>query len=223
MKRTVFLRRLGAVVSVAIAALLGGCVPSLHPLYTEADLVTEPAIVGTWEDENKDVWKFFPQPSKKAYTLVYTSGDDMPAAFDAHLTRIGQNLYMDTRPQPASWDPPKSDPFSNDLWGMHFAPMHLLWRVETKNGGLRLAMLDPERFGKALEEKTVSVAHERLEESGSISGDGTIVLTAPTPELREFVLRSADRVFSAEPCQLHRRPARPPAAPPDATKKSDHR
>ena len=42
-----------------IALLLTGCVPSLHPLYTDADLIFEPQLIGLWAvDENDETWRF---------------------------------------------------------------------------------------------------------------------------------------------------------------------
>ena len=44
-----------AALAVLLAAALAGCAPSLYPVYTEKDLVFEPALVGTWStDDPKD-------------------------------------------------------------------------------------------------------------------------------------------------------------------------
>ena len=220
MKRTVFLKCLGAVVSAVTAVFLGGCVvPSLHPLYTDADLVTEPAIVGTWATKGgEETFKFFRKPGAKAYTMIYTWKENgVPARFDARLTRIGQGLYMDTIPQSMD-EPPKSSPFSNILFACHFPPTHVLWRLEMKDGGLQLAVLDPDLLMKALEQKTVSVAHERLE--GNEGQELTLVLTASTPALREFLLQSADKVFDPDPGTLRRKLPAGKASSPTAGKES---
>ena len=89
--------------------LAGGCVRSLHPLYTKDKLAVEPAVVGTWtDDKEEDVWSIR-QSGDHAYTLVYhqhevgdpfqksTPGDS--AAFDMHLVRLGEYLFMDLAPE----------------------------------------------------------------------------------------------------------------------------
>ena len=35
-------------ITILFVFCMGGCVPSLHQLYTKKTLVYEPAIVGTW-------------------------------------------------------------------------------------------------------------------------------------------------------------------------------
>ncbi len=195
-----------------VPVLLGGCNPgdggvvSLHPLSTDAELVSEPAIVGIWANtENKDdIWKFFQKPDAKAYTLVYSPGSDgVPARFNARLTRIGQGLYMDTVLQPGA-NEPKGSQLNNFLFCFHLIPVHMLWRVEIADDTLRLTTLDNERFAKAIDEKAVGIAYERVETDEC--SDQNFLLTAPTPGLRAFILQSWDKVFATEALELHKKP-----------------
>jgi hypothetical protein len=42
-----------------LAVFMGGCVLSLHPLYTENDLIFEEKLLGTWAEEGSKVtWQF---------------------------------------------------------------------------------------------------------------------------------------------------------------------
>ena len=45
------------VVAIAGLLLLGGCVPSLQPLFTDRDLVFDPGLIGTWKDtDGETTW-----------------------------------------------------------------------------------------------------------------------------------------------------------------------
>ena len=44
---------------LAGAALLVGCIPTLHPLYTEQDLAFDPGLVGRWAEPNSKVKSLF--------------------------------------------------------------------------------------------------------------------------------------------------------------------
>lgn len=204
------------ITGLALLALLGvltsGCsVPSVHPLYTEGDVVAQPAVVGMWVSSvtsSGETWKFFKKPDANAYTLVHTIGG-VPAWFDVHFTRIGEAVYMDT--WFASENDEKSgtkqtDNSMNMLEAFHLIPGHLFWRVEMKGPVLTLAMLSPDRLREQLDAGTVSVGHEYQETPDD--QDPTLILTASTAQLREFVLKSADRVFSNEPWVLQRKPAK---------------
>lgn len=61
---------IGAVVLVALV----GCVPSLHPLYTDGDLVFNPALVGEWSEKDSEERWIFTKSGEKEYRLVYAEG-----------------------------------------------------------------------------------------------------------------------------------------------------
>jgi hypothetical protein len=48
MRRKRAMAAASVLVAVGIAVMAGGCIPSLHPLYTEKELVFDPSIVGVW-------------------------------------------------------------------------------------------------------------------------------------------------------------------------------
>ena len=70
-----------------LAAILGGCIPSLHPLFTKKDVFFEPQLVGTWAGEDaKDNWQFRPSiTSEKLYEVVYTDDDGVEQEVDLQL------------------------------------------------------------------------------------------------------------------------------------------
>ncbi len=171
MRKVVFLPVLG------LALLIAGCVPpiSLHPLFTDKDLIFEPALLGMWLLEREGDWCSFEQADEKEYRLTCVVEGDR-AEFEARLLRLGPHTFLDTYPNSASYE--------NALFFAHLAPGHIFSRVSLEGESLQLAQMDVEWLGKMLEAGTVKISHERFPEG--------IFLTAPTAELQALFLEYAD-------------------------------
>ncbi len=185
---------------VGVAVLAAGCIPSLHPLYTESDLIFDPDLVGVWAekdaDASRDSWEL-KRGKAKGYELMVKE-DGEAAAFNAHLVKLGEYRFLDT--SPAEWVA-EGGP-EHELLGYHLIPGHLFWKVWRKDGVLCLALLDPEWLDEKIDKGELGVAYEEVE-------DG-VVLTAKTAELQEFVLRAAADAkgfMVDEPLELHRQKA----------------
>lgn len=86
-------------VAVAIfSVLLGGCIPSLRPVYTEGDLVFEKALLGAWQpSDGSSRWEFAPGVGK-SYRFTFTDKDGVSSEFEAHLARFDDLTYLDLQP-----------------------------------------------------------------------------------------------------------------------------
>lgn len=168
----------GILVGFGIVLVLAGCepVPSVHPLFSEHDVVFEPALVGTWVmRENGDTLTFH-QSGDKAYEATYTE-ENVAVKFEVHLIQLGKFLFLDAYPleQPERFD---------------LIPAHSFYRIRLEvshameGDVLQIAFLDDDWLRKRIEEGEVNIAHERL---------GTdILLTASTKDLQMFVLKYAE-------------------------------
>lgn len=178
-----------------------GCLRSVHKLYTENDLVYEPALEGQWEEgEGKSLWTFT-RDGQKRYELLYRQrvtdqnvpgrGDfTVPAKFEAHLVRLGKHLFLDLFP--------KDVVSRNDLFAVHVIPAHTFSRVELSKSTLRLAMLDHEWFKRMIDEGRLAVMYEEIEK-------GQYVLTAKTPDIQKLVVTYAeDPDAFSDPTELTR-------------------
>ncbi len=155
-----------------LAILVEGCVRSLHPLYTEENLVFEAALVGTWiEDEDGDTWIFM-KSGDKAYELVVTE-NGAPAKFDAHLVQLGAFQFLDLYP--------REPDLENDFYKF---PVHTFSRIWIEEDAMRLSMLDNDWLEDMIEQEKVSIAHERSEEG--------LLVTAPTEDLQQLVVQYAE-------------------------------
>jgi len=185
------MRALKLTALLVFAVLVAGCVPSLHPLYTEKDLVFDKALVGTWSggDESGDKW-VFKEAADKAYDLTITS-DGEPAEFEAHLVRLGKTTFLDTYPKDLEGK------IKNTYCLFHLLPVHTFWKLETADDVLRIVTLDPDGLKTMIDEKKAKIGNERV--------DDGVVLTAPTKELQAFLEKHAgdDQIFAA-PMELKR-------------------
>src|SRR6187401_3334085 len=85
----------------AFAAVLAGCIPTLHPLYTDDDVIFDPALVGLWAEENsKDTW-LYEKVDDKSYRLTYTDGEGKKGEFQARLLKLGGFRFLDLYPEDA--------------------------------------------------------------------------------------------------------------------------
>jgi len=156
-----------------LGALLASCVPSIYPLYTEKDIIFDPALLGTWVGENQEqIWEFSTEDSF-SYNLVYTD-DSVASGFTVHLVFLEGNLFMDLYPDELE--------FGNELYQMYLIPAHTIAKAFLENDLLRLDWLDIEWLEEMIETNTLKISHEKLE-------NNTILLTAKTKDLQAMVMK----------------------------------
>lgn len=180
-------------VAVGIVMLVLGCVPSLHPLYTEKDVTFDPTLVGVWSEKDKtDTWTF-KKSGDNAYELIMTQ-DGAPGKFEVHLVRLGELLFLDLYPE--------APDIENSFYKAHLVPAHTFLgiQIDKEKDVVRIAAIGPDWLEEAIDSKKVTIAHERLGEDD----ESRIILTASTKALQEFVVKYAAEAFG-EPAELHRR------------------
>jgi hypothetical protein len=172
---------------ISLAALVvafTGCVPSLHPLYTDKDLVFEEKLLGTWWEKGDDPdesWEF-KRKEGKTYELIYRKKDKF-GVYKAHLVRLEGRLFLDLFPG-------KELPEKGHL-AVPYVPMHWILRIRLDDAGLRLDPMDISEMKKLVDKNPEAVKHERVK-------DG-VLLTASTAELQKFVLAHVaekDKIFA---------------------------
>ncbi|MBI4243291.1 MAG: hypothetical protein HY606_04295 [Planctomycetes bacterium] len=187
---------------IGISIFISGCVPSLRPLLTEKDLTFKSALLGVWVDEDNNIWDF-QKSGDKSYRLIYTQyssppfgtslpKEGVPAGFDVHLVQIGENLFLDIYPI--------GPDIKNDFYIFHLIPVHTFAKVQFENDILHIGMLDHDWIKNMIDKEKVSIKHERLGEKPGV----TILLTASTRELQEFVLKYAKDPEAFPMGKLHR-------------------
>jgi hypothetical protein len=197
---------------LALLLVTGCIVTSVNPLYTEKDLVFDPALVGAWgEDDGKDTWTFKKVAGKK-YKLLHTDEKGRTGTFEAHLLKLGKHQFLDLH----LMDPGQKEEWQiNELaaLAMIMRPGHLFFKVSQIQPTLQLSTLHEDWLKKLLEKDPKAIQHERIQFGADNTNDCRYVLTAETKALQRFVLKHADseEAFGDKPDELKRKEA--PSSP----------
>ncbi len=161
-----------------LALVLGGCVvQSVHPLFTENELIFDANLVGTWSPpDSNETWQFTPNTAtkdSKEYQLVSTESSGKKGPFLAGLGTIGQDRYLNIYPQ-------KPDlPQNSDFYKSHLPTMNSFIKIKLIDQALTGQPMNYENVRKLLEEKPNLLKHEAR-------GD-ELILTASTKKLQKFI------------------------------------
>ncbi|MEM1323449.1 MAG: hypothetical protein AAGG75_24495 [Bacteroidota bacterium] len=158
--------------------LINGCIPSIHPLYTQKDLIKDDRIVGTWGEAPKKQW-IFKALSNKSYGLSY-SDEEVEDKFVTHLLKLGDNYYLDFYPQ----EDHKEADAHTILGYMTQLPVHNFAKLEINETQIQMHFFDTEWLEKLFEQRKIRIKHEKT--------SNYILLTAPTKDLQQFILKYAD-------------------------------
>jgi len=154
-----------------------GCVPSLHPLYIEQDLVYEPNLIGLWTYESGESVELSKLDVNK-YQVVYSRPEGGAATFVGHLMKIDGSMFMDLFPKHPIQH---LNPEMNSVYRSGFIPVHSFVHVVQIEPTLQVRMLNISWLHKITKEDPQAIRHEKI---GS-----DIVLTASTSELQAFLLK----------------------------------
>jgi hypothetical protein len=179
-----------------LAVIIGGCVPviSLHPLYTEKDVVVDKQLYGTWVDDSNDsktTWEFksIDEP-KNAYKLIFTDEEGMKGSFVAHLVKLQNMLFLDIFPSELPWEPEDPNKMDWPYNSLFLIPAHTFVKIDAIEPQLKLRLTLESKMEELLKENPSAVEHTSVGER--------VVLTGSTKELQAFVLKYADneKVFT---------------------------
>ena len=165
--------------SVGLGAVLAGCVvTSVHPFFTERDLVSEPALVGFWHtgaadnDGRIEVRK----TGDKSYRSIATETEGKTSEADFWLFKLGAQLFVDS--SPANLDDPG------------VLPLHQVTKLSAIGDTFTSQNLRYEWLQGQLTNNPAALRHEVVthrKDDGQV--DTRIVLTASTQELQQFLLK----------------------------------
>ena len=160
-----------------IIVLLGGCVPSLHELYTEDTLVFEEKLLGQWTHED-EIWHFEKGSEEKSYDLtIIEKEEEQKSVLVGHLVKIDDKLFLDLYPGDMELG-------VGDWYQFHILPAHTFMKVDGIEPKLMMRAMNPEAVEKMVKEKLGVIKHEVIEDR--------VILTASTKELQAFVKAHVD-------------------------------
>jgi hypothetical protein len=171
------MQKLRIITAFGILILAVGCIRSLHPIYTEKDIVFEPSLIGQWAEEGDDEIWAFSKGDENAYKFVYTDDKGKQGVFTAHLARIEGHLFLDFFPEEPEFE-------ENAFYQFHLLPVHTFLHVKQIEPRLQMSFPDPDWLKELLEEDPGAIRHEVMEDD-----DAGPILTASTQELQAFWLK----------------------------------
>ncbi len=183
-----------------LTALAGSCIPSLFPLYTEKDLVTDERLEGTWDGGDNGIWVierldrtpdkglfnpdwsprdkpgWSPADEKKTYRLMayeVSEGDTLEAEFVLHMLVLDGQYYLNYYPEDYELD--------HGFLSWHMIGANNFSKVKVTEDSLSLSFFDPSYLEELIEHNRIKISH--------IRHDNGILVTAGTKELQKFVIK----------------------------------
>jgi len=169
-------------VTIASLLLIAGCLPSLHSVYTDEDLVFEPEIVGFWKLENSPQTWDFTKRDERSYDLVFTDKHGQSGRFVAHVCRVDDTLFLDLFPRQEKID-------ATAFYKYHLLPIHTVYMVKQTNPSLELVSIDLNWLKEHLADHPDALSHS--------THNNRTLITASTKELQKFLLKHKDRFTGA--------------------------
>jgi len=167
------MRNLKSAMVIGLLMVAAGCIRSLHPIYTDEDLVFEQSLIGVWaDDESSEVWDFSTEGTN-SYKLVYTDDSGKKGTFSAHLLRINGFLFIDFFPK-------KPELEENDFYEGHLLSVHTFVYLKQIEPTLQMSFASSDWLKDLLKEDPGAIGHEII--------DSEIILTAQTEKLQAFWL-----------------------------------
>lgn len=170
--------KLALIASGIFLVFLAGCIPSIHPLYHQEDIVFKPELLGSWQQD--DAKWVFEQSGENGYFLKYYEKGNLInenqtySDFEVTLVKLGENFYLDIYPGEN-----EQIEFSTLLQST-LLPVHSFARINFLEEGIEISFLSIDWMEELLKENPMIIAHEKT--------PNYIVLTASTDELQKFII-----------------------------------
>ena len=180
-----------------ILVFLNSCLTTLHPIFTEKDLVVDPRLAGSWkktEDGSNvtyrsatasDVATLSPTLQRNVSKIyMYEEKDEqgrMKSTQFAFMVKLGKYYYVDYYPVGV-----KENDSVNSFFAAHYIPMHSIYRIRfITNSSFDVQQLDAGYLENLIKNKKIRIRHE-------VTEDGDYVITAPTEELQKYIVKYSD-------------------------------
>ena len=162
-----------------ILLLLSGCiVRSLHPLYTDENVIFDARLIGQWaEEDSKEIWEFSQQGEQRYKCVVYEE-DGEQSILAVHLLNIKGKVFLD-------FFPTELDRQEGVFYQLHILPVHSFAYVKQIEPTLQISFPDSDWLQELLEKNPDAIRHEVL-------GKDDIILSASTEALQTFWLAHLD-------------------------------
>ena len=178
--------------SILLSLLLSSClILSFHPLYDKDTAVALPQLEGSWlvEEETWTIERNDDEELPGYYLTQYTKEQEVH--YDLYIVQLGEFYFLDIVADTGDSPYSLSYPY----------PMHSFYKLQlSETDNPKLYIFDSEYLEELFQQRKIRIKHEYDPEIG------IFVLTAPTEELQQFMLKYGDdpRAF-IEPAEMVRK------------------
>ena len=166
-----------SVLAVLLAAGISGCgVASVSPVVTDADIVDEPALAGSWAG-SKDT-AVITATGVGSFDVLHTDDHGRMGYYSGRYGRLGPYRVLDLQPVDPS-------PLSNDVLKSLIVRVHGVVFIESLGDSIKFRIIEPDSLGSYLAKKPREVSH--------VLTEGTLLLTGSSAESRKFLASFAQR------------------------------
>jgi hypothetical protein len=191
------MKKILLVSALFMTLLLGSCLTTLHPIFTEKDLVFDPRLTGKWSnkedgstasyrpaniDDVRSLSTSLQRNVSKIYMLEERDEQGLLKSKQyAFMVKLGKYYYMDFYPAGL-----KAGDTEEKFFAAHYIPMHSIYRINFKNDRTyEIQQLDAGYLENLIKNKKIRIRHE-------VTGEGDYVITAPTEDLQKYIIKYAD-------------------------------
>lgn len=188
---------------ILFTTVLSGCfLQAIHPLVTPQDSKLVNGLEGVWEEDEGSRWYFINDPNN---FRIYMGSDDNPyteddpmsqgeAYFIFHVTTydgktdttgfVGSTIELNGS-QYLDMYFVNDKPFEEyNLSDYHLFPVHTFSKISVSGDSLGIEFFESKWISEQLLNNRVRLKHERIS-----SGSSTVLITASTKELQQFVTK----------------------------------
>lgn len=175
-----------------LLALFGCGVASISPIVTDADLVDEPRLAGTWQDEEGKETAVITTTGGGTFDVVYTEDNGKVGRFHGRLGRLGPYRVFDLQPH-------EPMPAASDTYRSLVLRAHGVIVMDSIGSTMHFRMVNGDSLKAYLKRNPTEASHALVGQS--------VLLTASSPEVRRFLLAFVGRSGALGESVLWRRRA----------------
>ena len=181
---------------LAMSMIFSAClIKSFNPFYLTENVRFNEQLIGTWLDQDSTIWQFEALKDEKGllakkvehphYLLNYTEDEGKDSRFLVTLFSLDDVLYLDLFPDYETLS-------GHDLFSMHTLPVHTLAKLEISDASsMQIKWFNEEWVAGLINGKKTDIGHEMIY-SPDDDEEASIVLTAKTAELQDFIRKFGD-------------------------------
>ena len=183
-----------AAIALCVFAL-GGCASSIAPIYTKADSIDEPALVGNWSSEKLDeLDKVRVEKDKDgAYKVtIHDQKSGTDSVYETHLLKLQDASFADLLISDYR--------HGNDQIELPFGaePLHQIVKYRVNGDDLTIWAIDGDAFEKASKQPGFTLQFRTNKSEG-----GDTIITSPTDAIRTYLSSHPSDLFG-DPTPLKR-------------------